>query len=202
MAGLGSAMQQQGPAPEAEDEGEVPTGNEASPEEQAIYDQVVNNALEIIYPQGEEALAPQIRESLTAGDKPVMNLALAAVAVVSGLVASAKQANQPIPGEVLFHAGAQIVELLAEAAEAFKLADYSDEDIERAFYIASDMYREQAKASGDLDEEALKADFAELEKANEEGRIEEMLPGAVEHAQKTTPQAGEEPPVEEEEEEA
>lgn len=191
MAGLGDAMQQ-GAAPEPE-----ATGNAASPEEQAMYDQVVNNALEIIYPKGEEEIAPQIREALTAGEQPVMNLAMASVSIVTGLVQSAKKAGQAIPGEVLFHAGAQIVELVAEAAEAFKLADYSEEDIERAFYIAADMYGQQGLQTGDIDPEPMKADFAELQKADQEGRIDEMLPGALAHAEKMP--KGEEAPAGEEE---
>lgn len=184
MAGLGAAMEPSA-APQEQDEPE----SNVTPEEQAVYDQVVNNALEIIYPKEEDELGAKVRESLTASDDPVMNLALTAVAVVSGLVASAKQANQPIPGEILFHAGAQIVELLAEAAEAFKLAEYSEDDIERAFYMAADLYREQAKAAGNLDEEALKADFEELKAADEQGRLDELLPGAIAHAEKINQRA-------------
>ena len=189
MAGLASVTKPAAaPAPEAEE----PEGN-VTPEEQAMYEQVVNNALEIIYPKGDEAIAPQIRDALTAGEQPVMNLAMASVSIVTGLVASAKQAGQKIPGEILFHAGAQIVELVAEAAEAFKIAEYSEEDIERALYLAVDMYREQAKASGDLDEEAMKADFAELQAADAEGRFDEVVPGAREHAEKIMARDGQAP---------
>lgn len=166
---------------------EEPQGNEASPEEQAIYDQVVNNALEVIYPKDESDLAPAIREALSAGDDPIMNLAMAAVSVVMGLVQSAKAAGQKIPGEVLFNAGSEIIELLAEAAEAFKIYDYSEEDMERALYRALDIYREQATASGDLDPETLKQDFADLKAADDAGQLDQVLPGAVEYAKKFAP---------------
>lgn len=190
MAGLGAAMEPQ-EAPENEGESNV------SPEEQAMYERVVRNALEIIYPKGEESLSPQIREALTAGNQPTMNLAMASVSIVTGLVQSAKQAGQKIPGDVLFHAGAQIVELVAEAAEGFKLAEYSEEDIERAFYIAVDMFGQQGLSTGDIDPETMKADFAELQKADQEGRLDDMLPGAVAHAEKMP--KGEEAPADDEE---
>jgi hypothetical protein len=181
MAGLGAAMEQTAP------DTEEPSGEAATPEEQALYEQVVKNALEILYPKSEEEISPQIREALTAGDKPVMNLAMASLSIVQGLVASAKQAGQPIPEDVLYHAGAQIVELVGEAAEAFKIHDYAEEDIERAFYIALDLYREQATQAGDVNADELKASFDELKAANDRGELDTILPGALKHAEKTMP---------------
>lgn len=178
MVGLKSAMQAPMPAEEMpEFEGE-----EATPEEQAMYDQVVKNAMRVISPDG-DTIAPEIKESLSASENPVLNLAMTTVSIVSGLVTSAMQAGQKIPGDILMPAGAEVLELLVEEAEALKLHDYSEEDMERAWYLAVDMYREQAKAAGTLDEEALKADFTELERADQEGRLDQMLPGARQRAE-------------------
>lgn len=202
MAGLQSVMQPaegmpQEPLPDGM-EGEEPT-----PEEQAMYEQVVNNALEVIYPADNDSIAPNIVESLSASENPVLDLAMTTVSLVNGLVQSAKQAGQEIPGVVLLPAGGEVLELLVEAAEAKKIHDYSEEDMERAWYLAVDMYREQAKAAGTLDEDALKADYAELEKADAEGRLDEVLPGARERAEKMAAsqpapeQMGEEAPMQE-----
>lgn len=185
MVGLKSAMQAPMPADDmAVEQGEMPEfeGEEATPEEQAMYDQVVKNAMRVISPDG-DTIAPEIEESLSASENPVLNLAMTTVSIVSGLVASATKAGQKIPGDILMPAGAEVLELLVEEAEALKLHDYSEEDMERAWYLAVDMYREQAKAAGTLDEEALKADFTELERADQEGRLDQMLPGARQRAE-------------------
>lgn len=183
MAGLNSAVQApMQPMAEGAQGLDEFDGDAATPEEQAMYDQIVKNAMRVISPDG-DTVAPELQESLSASDNPVLNLAMTTVSVVSGLVSSAQQAGQKIPGDILLPAGAEILELLVEEAEALKLHDYSEEDMERAWYLAVDMYREQAKAAGTLDEEALKADFAELEQAEAEGRLDEMIPGARERAE-------------------
>lgn len=199
MAGLASAA-----APENDEAmGDEPQPN-VTPEEQAQYEMIVKNALEIIYPKGEEALSPEVSKSLTGSDKPVLNLALTAVTVIQGLVASAKQAGKPLDQEVLFHAGTQILEELAEAAEAFKIHDYSEEDVEHALYLAVDMYREQATQAGDINPDEMKGLFAELQQADQEGRFDELAPGAAEHAKKIMPkeaeEAAEQAPAEDEDE--
>lgn len=192
MAGLGAAMEPKGATV---DDGEQPN---VTPEEQAEYEQIVNNALEIIYPEGEEALSPQVKEGLTGSDKPVLNLATTAVTIITGLVESAKQAGKALNQDVLFHAGAAILEELAEAAEAFKIHDYSEEDIERALYLAVDMYREGATQAGDINPDELKAGFEELKAANDRGELDQVLPGAVEHAKKMPQQMPDEAAGEEE----
>lgn len=187
MAGLNEfvkAPAMQGEAPDAPmQDAPQPAGNEATPEEQAMYTQFVRNGLEMI-----EATADNVAQSLSASGNPVLDLAMTGVSIISGLMASAKQAGQNIPGEIVFAAGAEILEALVEEAEALKIHDYSEEDMERAMFLAADMYREQAKATGMLDEEALKADYAMLEQAEQEGRLDEVLPGARERAEQIAAQ--------------
>lgn len=183
LPGLGGASEQE-PRQREPDMMEREDGEPASPEEQAIYDRVVKNALELIYPANEEGVAQSVMQSLSGSDNPVVNLAMTTASLVNGLVMSAQKAGQKIPGDVLLAAGAEVLEVLVEVAEAARIHEFSEEDMERGWYLAVDMYREQAKAAGTLDEEALKADFAMLEEAEKEGRIDEVLPGAREHAEK------------------
>jgi hypothetical protein len=183
MAGLGEMTQPVMPE-DAEPEGNV------TPEEQAMYEQVVNNALEIMYPANEDALAPTIAAALAGSDNPIMNLATTAVSVAKGLVDSAKKAGTKIPGEILYHAGVAIVEELAEAAEAFKIHVYSEEDIEQAFYQALDMFRSAGMETGDVDGEVLKSEFEQIKQADAEGRLGEVLPGIEERMAQQPEQQG------------
>lgn len=185
MKGLNAVMGagQGQPAPA----GSVPAGEAApesggepnvTPEEQAVYDQVVTNAYKIIYPEGEEAqVSPKIIASLKASDKPVLNLATTAVTLVTALQQSAKASGQPVPGEVLFHAATEIIEDLAEVSEAAKIHDYSEEEMENALYLGLDMYREQATKTGDIDTEQLKEGWEQVKQADASGTMDQFAPG-------------------------
>lgn len=190
MAGLGAAMKpqqqmqppqrapQDAEAPEQDDEAGEEQAN-VSPEEQAIYEQVVRNGLELIYPQGEDAgISPQVKQGLSADSgNPIVNLATTAVVLITGLRDSAKKAGSPIPDEILYHAGTAIIEELAEVAEATKIHDYSEDDIEQAFYTALDMYRASATQTGDADPEQMKQGFEAIKQADSDGTLGQLLPG-------------------------
>lgn len=193
MAGLGSLRQEEAgesqqveaTEPMAHDMMEHGGGEEGgesqpnvSPEEQAAYEQVVRNALRIIYPENADGkAAPTVLKALKAGDNPILALANAAVTIVTTLRESAKQAGRQLDPEILFHAGAEIVEELAELAEAAKVHDFSEAEIENAFYAALDMYRSGAEQTGDIDREGLMQGFEELKAADNEGRLGDVLPG-------------------------
>ena len=159
-------------------EGETEEESNVSPEEQEIYNQAVTNALRIIYPKGEDAaIAPSVLDTLKSSDNPVVNLASAAVSIVTFLRDSAKEAGAPLPDEILYHAGAAVTEELAEVADVSKIYDYSEDEIEQAFYQALDMYRVSGEQSGDVDPEQLKAGFEQVRQADAEGTLDQMLPG-------------------------
>lgn len=190
--GVGAAMQGGG---QAAAEGE-PEGN-VTPEEQAEYEQIMGNALKVIYPEGGDDPSPNVLQALKGSDNPIVNLANAAVIIVRGLRDSAEKSGEverwneiAAQGDladfdgILFHVGSDVVNELAELSEAAKIHDYSEEEAENAFYIALDMYREQAKDAGQIDEEGLKQGWAEVSQANEEGRLGELLPGVEERMNK------------------
>jgi hypothetical protein len=182
--------QEQGEAPDSEQESNV------SPEEQQIYDSVVGKAADIIYGKGK--VMPQIVDALkpakdapaqdaadpsadtsdpAKGNPAVLALANTAVQVVSKIDASAKDAGQHIPDDVLYHAGSEIVAMLAEVAEAAGFHDYSDQEINGAFIQAVDMYRPIAEASGRTDDKTLKDQFGQILQADSQGQLGQMLPG-------------------------
>jgi hypothetical protein len=86
----------------------------------------------------------------------VLALANTAVQIVSKLDASAKEAGQQIPDDILYHAGSEIVGMLAEVAEAANIHNYSEDEIQGAFFQAVDQYRPIAEADGRTDQNTLK----------------------------------------------
>jgi hypothetical protein len=112
------------------------------------------------------------------GNPAVMALANTATQVVQKLDTSAKEANFQISDDVLYHAGAEIVGMLAEIAEAANIHSYSEEEIQGAFFQAVDNYRPIAERMGRTDDQTLKAQFGQIVQADEQGKLGELLPGA------------------------
>ena len=100
MPGLGAGMMEQ-PAmmPQAmAAEQDMPEGLEAnaSPEEQAMYEKVMSNAMKMIYPEGEGegSVSPAIIDTMKASDNPVLGVATAAVTIVQQVRDSAQKAGE------------------------------------------------------------------------------------------------------------
>lgn len=169
-------------APQAQPQG-APTGDDeetpnVSPEEQAQYEQFVNNGLEVIYGgDGDEAGArPDVLSRLQESSDPLENLANTAVWLTTMLETSAENGGTQLDDAVVFHGGKAILEELAEVAQAANIHDYSEKEMEGAWYRALDLYRETATESGRIDPEALKQQFGAIEQADQQGRMGELLP--------------------------
>ena len=201
MAGLLSARSAPGDTNELRMPGGGDVEGEAAnvtPEEQAQYDEFVNNALEIIYPaQTQGQPSPQIINSLSGqmseqerellaqadpplGNSPIDNLAGTGAAVVVMVEGSAAQAGARIDDDVLFHAGADILAELAEVAEAAKIHPYSEEEMESALYRALDIYR---MSSPRVDPEMLAQEFGQIAEADKAGQLDQVLPGIGQRTQ-------------------
>jgi hypothetical protein len=115
----------------------------------------------------------------------VLALANTAVQIVSKLDASAKEAGQPISDDVLYHAGSEIVGMLAEVAEAANIHNYSDDEIQGAFYQALDQYRPIAEEMGRTDDATLKSQFGQILDADAQGQLGQVLPGIDQPGQPT-----------------
>lgn len=187
-------------APEAASEGAAPDAAKylsddqanVTPEEQAEYEQAMNNALELLYT--DKGVRPELLEQLKAGggaveaaaspdqpnasgNGPILALAQAAVTIVGQLDDSAREAGKPISDDVLYHVGADVTAEIAEIAEASKIHDYSEEDITGAFMQALDMYRDKAIADGRTSKETLEGQFNEINQAEAAGKLGDILPG-------------------------
>ena len=80
---------------------------------------------------------------------------------------------------VVMHAGRAITEELIEVAEAAKLHEFSDQDIEQTWARAMDLYRIAAEAMGapGYDKQGLTNAFADLLVADKNGQLGSILPG-------------------------
>lgn len=198
MAGL---MREQAPPPgeEMPPEGEqMAEGDEeqpnVSPEEQEQYDQFVTNGMSLIH--SEESM-PQVLETLKGDGNPVEGLSHALVAVVTRLEQSAEEAGTPVEGDIKMHGGEALRDQLVELAEAAGIHEYTPDEVETAFFMACDQYREMKQQDGSLPVDELSQDMNELVAADKEGRLDEIAPGATEYAQSKGGGGGM-PPAEEE----
>jgi len=146
-----------------------------TPEEQAEYDQFVNNALLVIY---DKTTFPKVLQSLaSAPNDPATALAQTAVMVVRRLRDSASQKSVELNPDVMFHGGVEVIEDLANVSDKAGIHTFTAKELEGATYAAMDLYRAQDQADGNIDQEKFKQDLAQLKEADDQGRLGELLPG-------------------------
>lgn len=189
-AKVGPAQTQQ--QPQQQEQAQQP-GEPASPEEQAIYKMVVDNAQDMSTTDDRE-ITPGVATNLTGEfvpgilemfdgvqppiqKSPIDNLAVTAVSMALFIDASAKEQGVEVSDEILYNAGSEIVEILAELAEAANIHQYSDQDMEGAWYRALDLYRQVGPRA---DQDALGEQFAVVANADKEGKLGELLPAIQE----------------------
>lgn len=160
------AMEDQG----GQDQGEQPN---VSPEEQAQYDQFMDQAFRLIYDQKSFS---QIMKRMTATPDPVEGLAAVVVMVVQRLQDTAKQQGIQLSGDVLYHGGADLLADLADTAEKAGIHKFSPQELEKALYRALDLYRTMGQQSGQLDPRPFQQDWDVLQRADKAGRLDEVLP--------------------------
>lgn len=169
MAGvLQQAIQKQPPAEQPPAQNEMQQGGEqdgqgeesnVTPEEQALYDKFIDNAMNVIYA---DATSAQIIETVRSAQSPVEGVAQAAVTIVDQLYQKAQQQNVPIPDEILTNAADEIIHMVAEVAEAGKaIASFTDDDEFMAETRAIEIWRERHPEMVDLEQE--KKDFENLD---------------------------------------
>lgn len=193
LARAAGQMTQGGPMPGAEPANDAGGGVAASPEEQAMYDRFVKNAYKLIYDvnaDGKGTVRKGVLESLKGAGDPKEGLATTAVSVAKRVADSAAEAGVDLDGEIILHAGKEILEDLADLQVQAGIADLSEDDIEGAFYRAADLYRETAQAEGKLDTGVLARDFKAMQDADAAGRLDDVVPGATQAAERMKMIAG------------
>ena len=188
--------QPQGAPQQAQMGSEMPESGEgepASPEEQAIYDRFVRTVMGVIYPEGPEQVSPQIMQNLQGQfdqraqamfaeavppvqATPTDSIAQTAVLLTIAIESAMERSGQQIPDDVVFHAGAEVMEMLAELAEAAGIVDLSEKELDAVMLRAMDLYR---ISSPRVDPEALAAEFGQIIEADRAGQLDKALPGAT-----------------------
>ena len=176
---------------DSDEQGQQPN---VSPEEQAQYDAFVGNGLKVIYGEGanpsgedEPAVRPDILNRLKESSDPLENLANTTVWLVTMLETSAEKGGNQLDDAVVMHGGKAMLEELAEVSEAAGIHDYSEKEMEGAWYRGLDLYRETATQDGRVDPESLKEQFGEIQRADEQGRMGDVLPQMGTEADGKTP---------------
>jgi hypothetical protein len=182
MAGIGAAMQPQpGDAPQPgpagklrrRQDGDEPQPN-VSPEEQAQYDEFVQNGMKLVY-QGDH-VAPAVLDQLNGKwddvkaslgeipqeekpldpSNPIDNLAVATVALVLALEASAANAGKKLDPGVVFHGGVELLEQLADIAQAANIHDFTQDEMDAAGNRTAMLYGVSSKS---MDKQEALAEF-------------------------------------------
>lgn len=178
MASQGNGMMPPGGAPPQSGMDEEST---VSPEEQQSYDQFVSNGMQLIY--SEQGL-PQLLESISGGGDPIEGLANTLAMVVIRLEDSARDQGQEFSGDVKLNAATELMEQMVELAEQAGVHEYSQEDMDASLFRALDIYRSAREEQGTLPVEELTEDMQGLIQAEQEGRLEEVVPGITEYAKR------------------
>ncbi len=161
----------QGVIPETDyQEGEQPN---VSPEEQAQYDQFMDNAFKLIY---SDQTFPQVLARIKDSPDPTEALAATAVNVITRLEDSAKESGTPLSPDVIYRGGVEILEDLAQTAEKAGIHAYTEEELESALFQALDLYRQMGAKDGRLNQEPIQQDMAALVDVDKQGKLGELLP--------------------------
>ena len=150
-----------------------------SPEEQQQYEQIVSNALMLIHSKKSRR---QVEKMLEGGDDPIEGLARAAATIIVRVAQAAQQAGVKPDGIVMWHAGTEIFEDLANVAKEAGIHDFSanPDDMETAYLRALDNVRTMLQESGAINQEAAASDLEKLKQMDESGELRNMLTGLAE----------------------
>lgn len=164
-----------------------PNGEAVTPEEQGIYNRFVAQAQLLIY---NEKMTAKYFDMLNSSETKNKDIGQFAANVAFRVYSAAKEAGEDIPGDVVLHGGAEIVESLIELAEEAKIVEIDEGQMEEIFYAASDFFRGLMEGSGSLDQAAIKEDMALFAQAEQSGQLEQMIGGvASEQAAPAAPAA-------------
>jgi hypothetical protein len=168
--------------------GQQDTGatQQASPEEQAQYEQFVGRAMEIIY---NPKMFPQVVEMLRGGGNggqgkeetgasgSAQGLAHATAMIITRVYKAASDAGANLSPDVLFHGGTEIFGQLAEISDKAGISDYANnrDGLEGAYFLAVDTATQQLRKAGVVDEAESKAALQQLHAMDAKGELEQVF---------------------------
>lgn len=188
-AGGGAAMPPatpQGAAPPQQAQGGMQGGGmpgeprQASPEQQAAYERTVVAAMDLIY---NKDVLPGLLEMLQGGGDPVDGLAMTTAQVFARVALAGEEAGESFDGDILFNAGAEIFNQLADVSDAAGIGNFAEDRdaLEAAYFGALDQVRGMMQQGGRIDQEAAQRDLGTLQQMSESGQLEQMLRGLAQN---------------------
>lgn len=147
----------------------------ATPEQQAAYNKFVGSALLHVF--GDEKVMGKILGQI--GDDPVQDVGRTAANIGFVVLKKAQAAGETIPPEVILHGGQELVAVLAELAQAGKRIEMTPEDIEKAYYVAADTFRQMMQGEGGIDPETAAGDIEALRQMEESGELDALMQAAA-----------------------
>jgi len=153
--------EQMAPRPGQEMPDEMPDGEPASPEEQAQYEKMINNAMKTIHGKQSD----QLLERLAQGE-PEEAIADVAVGLVIKLYESAEQSGSPLSEAVLMTGGEEIINEIINLGIVAGIYDFDEaegEEIQQeAWFIALDKFGRFINQTGKIDSQGLEQGAQEV----------------------------------------
>jgi nucleotide-binding universal stress UspA family protein len=161
-----------------------------SQEDQLAYETFVTSGMKLLYEGGKPrpgilAMLDEDPSDLIAalGEQPELTaeafgpaVALGATTAVTVLEVVRRNPEEAAVEGVLIHGGTAILEDIADLAQTAGIHEYTPEEVNNALLIALQFYTEAAQAEGLYDPETAQADLAEMQSADQEGRLFDMIP--------------------------
>ncbi len=151
-------------------------GEPATPEEQAMYDEVVSRSYLLMFDEKTRKPRASVVKMLKSGD-PKQALGEAAANIFFRVEQAAAKAGQPIPDSVKEGAGADVFSKMAELATKVGETDFmaDDDAFAGAWYVAVNTLQNLEKQGGMEDPEKTSADFDQLIQADQSGQLAAMM---------------------------
>lgn len=149
-------------------------GTNATPEQQAAYNRFVGTALLHIY---DEKVMPKIVGQI--GEDVVNDIGRAAANVGFVVLKKAQQKGETVPPEVILHGGQEVVASIAELVAKAKGIEMDPQQVEQAYYVAADTFRQMMQGEGGTDPETAAQDIEALRQMEESGELEAMMQAAA-----------------------
>jgi hypothetical protein len=147
-------------------------GPNVNPQEQEMYDTVVNNAVSFI--NGEESSQTVLNILNNKSIPAEENVGKVVAQITKAMQRSAEASGTEIPGDILFHAGAEITEYVVDMAvdAGIVMEDEAEDIVQKGFMRAVDMFGQESLNDGTITPEKMekaKVDMAIGQEAENEG---------------------------------
>lgn len=150
-------------------------GEEASPEEQALYERFTKRALLFTY--AKEATGPIMEMVQSSADLQTGIGKAASIAAQRAMDETMKSERTPVPADIVLAGMEEIVPAVAEMVQTATGEEIGQEALNAAMMVAADDLQRAMSKSGAYSKEMAQADVAELQEMDRSGGLERFMGG-------------------------